>query len=171
MRAAVNLSVRQLRDAGLVAAIERTLAEVGLGAEMLELELTETAAMDDVGRTMRIFARLRERGVNLSLDDFGAGYANLSYLRSLPFDKLKIDRALVTGVATDANSRAICRALIELAKGLDIGVLGEGVEQGTDVAALRAEGCHVFQGYYFSRPLPPAAFADFARRGHAETVA
>ena len=134
------------------------LAASGLRPGCLELELTETAAMEDGRRTLQAFSELRELGVKLAIDDFGAGYSNLTYLRNLPFDRLKIDREFVSGVADHRTSRAICRALIALASGLGIEVLGEGVETLDELRTLQSEGCTVFHGFFFARPLP---FADF----------
>ncbi|WP_293419109.1 bifunctional diguanylate cyclase/phosphodiesterase [Phenylobacterium sp.] len=162
LKVAVNLSARQLLDPHLSAKVERTLARHGLPPQALELELTETAAMADGERTVRLFSTLRDLGVSLAIDDFGSGYSSLSYLKNLPFDKLKIDREFVTQADRRRDSRAICRALIELGRGLDLQVLAEGVETPEEVAALQALGCHIFQGYRFSRPLPAEEFCRLA---------
>ena len=153
LKLAVNLSARQIGDAQLPAKIERTLQRHGVAPEALELELTETAAMADAARSQELFARLRASGVSLSIDDFGAGWSSLSYLRRLPFDKLKIDREFVTAVDRRRDSRAICKALIELGRGLGLTVLAEGVETADEVRTLRELGCSVFQGYFISHPL------------------
>jgi EAL domain-containing protein (putative c-di-GMP-specific phosphodiesterase class I)/GGDEF domain-containing protein len=158
VKVAVNLSVRQLHDPRLVREVADALAASGLTPGCLELELTETAAMEDGRRTLQAFSELRELGVKLAIDDFGAGYSNLTYLRNLPFDRLKIDREFVSGVADHRASRAICRALIALASGLNIEVLGEGVETLDELRTLQSEGCTVFQGFFFARPLPIADF-------------
>lgn len=162
LKVAVNLSARQLLDPNLGAKVERTLARHGLPPQALELELTETAAMADGERTVRLFSALRALGVSLAIDDFGSGYSSLSYLKNLPFDKLKIDREFVAQADRRRDSRAICRALIELGRGLDLQVLAEGVETPEEVAALQALGCHIFQGYRFSRPLPADEFCSLA---------
>jgi EAL domain-containing protein (putative c-di-GMP-specific phosphodiesterase class I)/GGDEF domain-containing protein len=162
MKVAVNLSARQLLDPDLRTKIERTLARHGLSAKALELELTETAAMADADRTAELFTELRQMGVSLAIDDFGSGYSSLSYLKNLPFDKLKIDREFVTAVDQRRNSRAICSALIALGKGLDLLVLAEGVETDAEVTELRSLGCDVFQGYHFSKPLSAKAFRTLA---------
>jgi EAL domain-containing protein (putative c-di-GMP-specific phosphodiesterase class I)/GGDEF domain-containing protein len=163
LKVAVNLSARQLLDPELRAKIERTLQRHGLAAQALELELTETAAMVDAGRTVELFAQLRAMGVSLAIDDFGTGYSSLSYLKNLPFDKLKIDREFVTDVDSRRDSRAICKALIELGNGLDLLVLAEGVETEAETSALRDLGCAVFQGYHFSKPLSGDGFRRLAR--------
>lgn len=158
LRVAVNLSPAQLRDPGLGRSIVRTLARHGLAPSALELELTETAAMEDEARSAALFAELRALGVGLSIDDFGSGYSSLGQLKSLPFDKLKIDREFVADVHVRRDSRAICASLVALADGLGLTLLAEGVERAEEMEALRALGCHIFQGYHFSRPLAPGAF-------------
>jgi EAL domain-containing protein (putative c-di-GMP-specific phosphodiesterase class I)/GGDEF domain-containing protein len=163
LKVAVNLSARQLLDPGLRPKIERTLARHGLKPQALELELTETAAMADAQRTFELFGELHAMGVSLAIDDFGSGYSSLSYLKNLPFDKLKIDREFVTDVDQRRDSRAICRALIELGRGLDLLVLAEGVETAAEVAVLQDLGCRVFQGFHFSKPLTADAFRALAK--------
>jgi EAL domain-containing protein (putative c-di-GMP-specific phosphodiesterase class I)/GGDEF domain-containing protein len=157
---AVNLSTTQCRDPRLTEMVMRTLDRHDLPASSLELELTETAALEDVARTRALLSGLRARGVSVALDDFGAGHANLSYLKSLPFSKLKIDREFVTKVDVDRDGRAICAAIIALARGLEISVLGEGVETLEEIDVLHALGCRLFQGYYFARPLAADVFAQ-----------
>lgn len=166
-KVAVNLSACQLADPLLPEKIMRILDRHRLPASALELELTETAAMADIESTRRLFGTLRDLGLGIALDDFGAGYSSLSYLKNLRFDKLKIDREFVTDVHLRRDSRAICRALIELSRGLDLAVLAEGVESPLEVAALRELGCSLFQGFHFSRPLPPSEFRAFAATGVA----
>jgi Amt family ammonium transporter len=163
IRMAVNLSARQLVDPLLVAKIMRTIERHRLDPGMIELELTESAAMEDADRTARVFAELRATGIRLAIDDFGTGYSSLSYLKRLSFDKLKIDREFVTDIQHRRDSRAICRALVELGRGLDLIVLAEGVECEEEVAALRALGCHIFQGFHFARPMTGEAFRALAR--------
>jgi EAL domain-containing protein (putative c-di-GMP-specific phosphodiesterase class I) len=158
LKVAINVSALQLRDAGLVAAFERTVASHGLSPSNIELELTESATMEDVAHTHTLFERLREIGFSLAIDDFGSGYSSLTYLRRLPFQKLKIDREFVTHVDQRADSRTICKALIDLTAGLELAVLAEGVERFEEVEILRAMGCSTFQGYYFARPLSPEDF-------------
>jgi len=158
LKVAVNLSARQLRDTTLPATIARTLDLYRLPSDSLELELTETVAMEDADRTLAMFTALRAIGVSLAIDDFGAGYSSLSYVKKLPFDKLKIDREFVQGIDTRPDSQAICQALVALGRGLNLSVLAEGVETKAEVEALTALGCTTFQGYYFFRPLPGIAF-------------
>jgi EAL domain-containing protein (putative c-di-GMP-specific phosphodiesterase class I) len=169
IRLAVNLSAVQLEDPELGGLITRMTASHGLSPADIELELTETAAMTDSTRTLRLFQDLRAQGFGLALDDFGSGHSNLGYLQELPFTKLKIDRAFVSNIDSRPGSRAICKALIELGAGLGISVLAEGVERSEEVAALHRLGCSIFQGYYFSRPLSADAFTE--RLGDANWLA
>jgi EAL domain-containing protein (putative c-di-GMP-specific phosphodiesterase class I) len=161
LRMAVNLSARQVSDPQLEIKIERTAVRHGVALGTLELELTETAVMADASRTLDLFTRLRARGVGLAIDDFGAGYSSLSYLKNLPFTKLKIDREFVSNIDTEPSGRAICKALLELGRGLGLVVLAEGVETAEELAVLRRLGCDVFQGFHFSKPLSGDDFLRF----------
>ena len=158
LKMAVNLSTTQCRDPRLNGMVMRTLERHGLEPSSLELELTETTAMEDADHTRRLLTELRAQGVSVAIDDFGAGYSSMSYLKNLPFSKLKIDREFVTDVNALRDSRAICASLIELARGLGIAVLAEGVETLDEVETLQGMGCRLFQGFFFSRPLDAAAF-------------
>jgi EAL domain-containing protein (putative c-di-GMP-specific phosphodiesterase class I)/GGDEF domain-containing protein len=160
LKMAVNLSARQFRDPTLNTMILRTLERHRLEPDSLELELTETATMEDAVHTRQLFGELRALGVSVAIDDFGTGYSSLSYLKNLPFSKLKIDREFVMDVHQRRDSHAICTALVELARGLDILVLAEGVETREEADTLRALGCSMFQGFFFAKPL---AAEDFAR--------
>lgn len=155
---AVNVSAKQLQDMNFVSTVERTVVSHGLSPACIELELTESATMADVTHTHAIFERLREMGFSLAIDDFGSGYSSLTYLRRLPFQKLKIDREFVTHVDQRADSRTICQALIDLTAGLELAVLAEGVERFEEVEMLRTMGCSTFQGFYFSRPIAAEEF-------------
>jgi EAL domain-containing protein (putative c-di-GMP-specific phosphodiesterase class I)/GGDEF domain-containing protein len=159
LKMAVNLSARQFRDPTLNTMILRTLELHRLEPNALELELTETATMEDAQHTRQLFGELRALGVSVAIDDFGTGYSSLSYLKNLPFSKLKIDREFVSEVHQRRDSHAICTALVELARGLDIHVLAEGVETREEADTLRALGCSMFQGFFFARPLAADDFA------------
>jgi EAL domain-containing protein (putative c-di-GMP-specific phosphodiesterase class I)/GGDEF domain-containing protein len=163
LKIAVNLSPAQCRDPRLSEVVMRTLERHGLPTSCLELELTETAAMEDADHIRSLLADLRAHGVDVAIDDFGAGYSSLTYLKNLPFSKLKIDREFVTDVNRRRDSRAICAALIALARGLDIKLLAEGVETLEEVGALRSMGVRLFQGFFFSKPLEASAFPDAVR--------
>lgn len=166
IRLAINLSAIQLQSPTLKSMIERTVASHGLAPSDIELELTETAAMEDRERTVTLFRELRERGFGIAIDDFGSGHSNFGYLKDLPFTKLKIDREFVEQVDTRSGSQAICKALVELGAGLGITVLAEGVERCEEVTALRRLGCQHFQGYFFARPLTAEDFT--AKLGDAD---
>ncbi|MCG6204365.1 EAL domain-containing protein [Rhodopseudomonas sp. HC1] len=154
IRLAVNLSARQFLDKDLVPHVRGAIEAAGISPDRLEIELTETAAMADHAHTRRVFTALRDLGVGIALDDFGTGYASMSYLRKLPFNKLKIDREFVHHVDSSGESQAICDALIALSRGLGINVLAEGAEREEEVRHLLTRGCSTFQGYYFARPVP-----------------
>ncbi|WP_417818883.1 putative bifunctional diguanylate cyclase/phosphodiesterase [Tritonibacter scottomollicae] len=160
VKVAVNLSARQLRSAKLSETILRSTQLHDFSTQRLELELTETAAMEDIIFSAEIFERMRIKGISISIDDFGAGYSSFSYLKNLPFDKLKIDREFVKDVDQCADNQAICAALIALGRGLGIAVLAEGVEREGEVHQLAAMGCILFQGFYFGRPLPAQEFSQ-----------
>jgi EAL domain-containing protein (putative c-di-GMP-specific phosphodiesterase class I) len=160
LKMAVNLSARQFHDPKLNNSIIGALKHYGLAPAQLELELTETATMEDTVLTKQLFGELRDLGVSVAIDDFGTGYSSLSYLKNLPFSKLKIDREFVAEVHQRRDSHAICAALVELARGLEIQILAEGVETQNEANALRHLGCSMFQGYFFARPL---ASEDFVR--------
>jgi len=163
LKVAVNVSALQLRDGSLPAVIERTLAHNALTPAELEIELTETAALEDDGRTRALLGDLRDIGVSVAIDDFGTGYSSLSKLKNLPFSKLKIDREFVTGVDVSRDNQAICGSLVELARGLGMAVLAEGTETAGEVRALRGLGCPMFQGFFFARPLGGAEFETTIR--------
>jgi EAL domain-containing protein (putative c-di-GMP-specific phosphodiesterase class I) len=157
---AINLSARQFLDPKLTGIIVEALADAGVSPDRLEIELAETVAMRDRDVTARIFGHLRDRGIRVAIDDFGAGYSNMGYLRALPFDKLKIDRALVAGVDRASNLHAIASALITLARGLGVKVVAEGAEREEEARLLYEDGCNLFQGFYFGRPVAPDRFQD-----------
>ncbi len=163
LKMAVNLSARQFADPSLNTTIVRTLERHRLAPGALEVELTETAAMEDAARTRRLVEELRALGVSVAIDDFGAGYSSLSYLKNLPFSKLKIDREFVTKIDERRDSQAICRALVELSRGLDIQVLAEGAETREEVETLRSLGCSLIQGYIFAKPMSGADFVRTVR--------
>jgi diguanylate cyclase (GGDEF)-like protein len=157
---AVNLSARSLLDQDLPASIARHLADAGLPAEALTLEITESSIMREPDRTIVLLRRLRALGVRLSVDDFGTGYSSLSYLKRLPVQEVKIDRAFVAAIERDAGDMAIVRAIIHLAHDLDLAVVAEGVETDEGLAMLRQLGADVAQGYLLGRPLGAAATAE-----------
>lgn len=155
----VNLSARQFRDLGLVEEVAGILEESGLDASSLILEITETAAMEDVSFTTAMLGELKALGVKLAMDDFGTGYTSLSYLKRFPVDILKIDRSIVSEVDRHPEDAAIVSATITLAHALGLGVVAEGVETSEELAELHKVGCDIGQGYYWWRPSPANAVA------------
>jgi len=136
------------------------LAETGLDATHLELELTESMVMHDVEQATAIMSNLKALGVQLSIDDFGTGYSSLAYLRHFPIDVLKIDKTFVSDITNSDDDVAIVRAIISLAHSLRLKVIAEGVETPQQLAFLRQHGCDQMQGYLFSRPLTADAFEE-----------
>ncbi|HET6394088.1 MAG TPA: EAL domain-containing protein [Blastococcus sp.] len=161
---AVNLSTRCLLDAGLPEIVARLLAQHGVPARLLRLEVTESAVMGDAARCMEVLQRLHDLGVKLSIDDFGTGYSSMSYLRRLPVDELKIDRSFVLGMTTTAHDAVLVRTAIDLGHNLGLTVVAEGVEGAEHVAALRELGCDVAQGYHFARPMAGAQMGELLAR-------
>lgn len=152
----VNLSARQLNDPHLVDKVKRTLDATQVPADRMELELTETVLARGNDQMRETLSQLRDLGIRLSVDDFGAGYANFSYLANLRLDRLKIDRSLIANVVDSETDAAVIRAVVDLAHTLGMEVVAEGVETRAQYERLVTMGCDVIQGYYFSKPLPPA---------------
>jgi len=151
---AINISMRDLHDSRLPAAVAALLKSHDLPPELLWLEVTESGVMSDVSRAMDVLQRLRALGIRMSIDDFGTGYSSLAYLKQLPVDELKIDKSFVLHVTEDQNDAAIVRATVELGHQLGLRVLAEGVETQAAWELVRTVGCDMAQGYYFARPLP-----------------
>jgi EAL domain-containing protein (putative c-di-GMP-specific phosphodiesterase class I) len=157
----VNVSGRQLINPGFPAQVASIAAHSGLRAGTLALELTETVLMDDeFDSPAEALAALHEQGLTIALDDFGTGYSSLSRLKNLPVDVLKIDRSFVSGVARNANDRAIVKATIEMAHAVGLIVVGEGVETQEQADYLRVSGCDRVQGYLYARPQPAEAITQ-----------
>jgi len=164
----------QFNNAGLVQAVVGALAASELPPHRLELEITEAVLIRDDAAALGILHQLRELGVRVALDDFGTGYSSLSYLQRFPFDKIKIDRAFISGIGDSDYSRNIVQAIVDIATTRQITTTAEGVETHEQSQALRALGCSEMQGYLFSPPVPPATLArllpsprrrDLARTG------
>ena len=151
----VNISQSQLAMGNFPDKVAKALAETGLPASVLILEVTESVIAENIAASIQQMGRLREMGVRFSLDDFGTGYSSLSYLRQLPIDELKIDKSFVNSLLCDAETRAIVKIILSLADVLKLDVVAEGVEQEEQWQALQELGCSGFQGYFFSRPQPP----------------
>ncbi len=170
-RVAVNFSARTFRDADLVAGVRETLFACGVPAAALEIEITETLAMEDADTTAAVMRDLKRLGVGITIDDFGTGYSSLAYLRSFPIDALKVDRSFVRTLAAEPESAQIVAAVVALAHGLGLLVVGEGVEEEAQWRLLRELGCDRVQGHLFSAPVPPARCWELLRAPSLPLVA
>jgi EAL domain-containing protein (putative c-di-GMP-specific phosphodiesterase class I) len=154
LRMAVNLSARQFADDGLLATVMAALVESGLPPASLELEITESIAIQGLERTVTMLTALKRLGIALAMDDFGTGYSSLSYLKRFPLDALKVDQSFVRNITTDSGDAAITRAVVAMAHSFGMFVIAEGVETTQHLDFLAALGCEIAQGYLFSKPLP-----------------
>ena len=148
----VNLSAKQFQNPSLVEEVTQALTESGLDAASLKLEITESVVMQDAPATLAKLQELKDLGIRLAIDDFGTGYSSLGYLKSFPVDTLKIDRSFVKGLSKDGNDSAIVRAVVTVAKSLNMDVTAEGVETDEQRVELKALGCDRGQGFLFARP-------------------
>jgi diguanylate cyclase (GGDEF)-like protein len=155
---AVNLSAKQFDHNQITRLTTEALSESGLEPKYLELEVTESIIMQNVEQAISVMNTLKTIGVKLSIDDFGTGYSSLSYLKRFPLDKLKIDQSFVRDIEADGDDAAIVTAIIGLAKSLNLRVIAEGVEKKLQLDFLRNGDCDEMQGYFFSKPIPPAEF-------------
>ncbi|TXF12172.1 EAL domain-containing protein, partial [Pelomicrobium methylotrophicum] len=158
-RLAVNVDAQQLEDAEFVAKAQAIIRAAGLAPSRFELELTESGMMADPERAIRVTQALKAAGFALSIDDFGAGYSSLAYLKRFAADKLKIDISFVRDMLDDRNDYAIVKTIIAMARSLGLKTLAEGVEAAAQAQALLELGCDEAQGYYFDPPAPADVFA------------
>jgi diguanylate cyclase (GGDEF)-like protein len=170
VQVAMNLSARNLLDAGLADAVGRQLRLHELSAQRITFEITESVIMEEPDRAIAVLRDLSDMGIELAIDDFGMGYSSLSYLKHLPVDEIKIDRQFVTNMAADPKDAVIVRSIIELARNLGLRTVAEGVEDEITLGRLRRFGCDVAQGFHISRPqavaqLTPWLVAHGCRRG------
>ena len=156
----VNLSVRQIRHPGLIEDVQGALRESGLHPRWLILEITESSVLGDEERHIDTLFKLRDLGVRFALDDFGTGYSSLSYLKRMPVGMLKIDRSFVESLGEDAEDEVLISGIVGVARGLGLRVLAEGVETPEQLERVKALGCDLAQGYYFSKPLPAEAAGE-----------
>jgi diguanylate cyclase (GGDEF)-like protein/PAS domain S-box-containing protein len=162
---AVNLSAWQLHKTSLLKTVDAALAKSGLPPECLELEITETVAMRNPVQTLALLQSFAERGVRLSLDDFGKGYSSLNYLKDFPVHAIKVDQSFVKGLPASPKDAAIVKAMIALARNLELRCLAEGIETREQLDFLVREGCEHGQGYLYSRPVPEAEFQALLKKG------
>ncbi len=155
----VNISSYQFTSE-LVDMVARVLNDTGIPAELVDLEITESTLMGNTGESEKALLALKNLGVQLSIDDFGMGYSSLSYLTRFPVDCLKIDKSFIIGVEQNRNNAVIARAIIGLADSLGLRVIAEGVEDQQSCDFLQGQGCHIHQGFLFSKPLPSNEFVE-----------
>ncbi|QJD60813.1 EAL domain-containing protein [Pseudomonas sp. gcc21] len=170
LRMAVNLSTVQLHHSGLADKVAALMQRYELPPLSLELEVTETGLMDDISAAASHLNNLKKAGVLIAIDDFGTGYSSLSYLRGLPLDKIKIDKSFVQDVLLNEDDATIVRAIIQLGRSLNMQVIAEGVETLEQQTYVINHGCNEGQGYYYSRPLPASAVADWLHRYNTRSL-
>jgi EAL domain-containing protein (putative c-di-GMP-specific phosphodiesterase class I) len=159
----INLSGRQFYRDDIAHRITRIVREAGCDPAWIELEVTETSLLHDLDSIRKTLHLLRSEGFTVAIDDFGTGYSSLTHLKHFPIDTLKIDISFISDLETDPGDAAITEAIIGLARGLGLRVVAEGVGTKAQLDFLVARGCHYFQGYWMSRPLPVADFVRFVR--------
>lgn len=150
---AVNLSAAQIIKADTAEKIESTIKETGLDPKYIELEITESIAIKKINYVVDLLNKLKKIGVSIAIDDFGTEYSSLSRLKSLPIDRIKIDKQFIDGIESSEKDRAIITVIINLAKSLDLNVLLEGVETKAQLDFLKEEKCDAVQGYYYYKPM------------------
>jgi diguanylate cyclase (GGDEF)-like protein/PAS domain S-box-containing protein len=151
---AINLSAIQLESDKFGDTLKRILAETKTNTKFVELEITESLLMKDLGKSIKLLTEIRDLGINIALDDFGTGYSSLSYLKQLPINTLKIDKSFIDNISTNEREKAIVDGIIQLAQKIGLDVIAEGVETKEQIQLLKQMGCNQIQGYYFSKPLP-----------------
>jgi diguanylate cyclase (GGDEF)-like protein/PAS domain S-box-containing protein len=159
LQLAVNVSARQFRQPDFVEQVQQVIQATGIDPRRLKIELTESLVLDNVDDSIAKMRALKAIGIGLSMDDFGTGYSSLSYLKQLPLDQLKIDQSFVRDLVSDPNDAAIVQAIITMGQAFGLNVIAEGVETEAQRAYLDRHGCHAFQGYLFSMPVPIEQFS------------
>jgi EAL domain-containing protein (putative c-di-GMP-specific phosphodiesterase class I) len=160
VRVCVNLSPSQFQSGDLATSVAGVLESTGLAPSLLELEVTEDILLLDEARVLDIFERIRKLGAHIVFDDFGTGYASLSYLKKFPLDGLKIDRSFVLELLADSDDAAIVGSTINLSRQLGLSVIAEGIENRATADLLVSMGCEQGQGYFFGRPMPAQSFEN-----------
>jgi len=158
LRMAVNVTARQLNDVDFARRVMALLEETGTPPQQLEIEITESLLANDMEYVLDVLRQLKARGIWIAVDDFGTGYSSLSYLKRFPIDRLKIDQSFVRDLETDADDAAIVRAIVQMARSLNLDVLAEGVETQAIADGLHELSCELAQGWHFGRPMPDEAF-------------
>jgi EAL domain-containing protein (putative c-di-GMP-specific phosphodiesterase class I) len=161
----INLSANSFFDRTLVQFVDEVLARTGVAPSQLVIELTESVLMQDTDAANRVIASLRQRGIRISLDDFGTGFSSLGYLNRFDIDEIKIDRSFVLDLESDPTAQALVQAVISLGHALGLEVVAEGVETEAQATLLRQMGCDIFQGFLFARPMPGDQFFAYCSSG------
>ncbi len=171
IKVCVNVSARQFAEKNFVARVVNALEKSGLDARYLELELTESLIMRDIGQAIGTMNDLQRLGVQIAIDDFGTGYSSLSALKTFPVARLKIDKSFIKGLPSNIDDRAVTTAVISLGKKLNLRIVAEGVENDDQIAFLRKNKCDELQGFRFSRPIPADQIGDFLHKQNDSTAA
>jgi len=170
LRVGINLSTKQLADPNLDSTITNIISETGISPQLVEIEITESAVIDDMEKAIAILDNLRDKGFKIAMDDFGTGYSSLSMLQHLPLDTLKIDRAFIKDINDNGENSELARAIIAMAKSLNMHIIAEGAEEHSHYNFLKQQKADEIQGYYFSKPLSEEDFIDFVQ-SHLEKTA
>ena len=163
LRVAVNVSARQFEQKNLTERVRQILTETNLDPKCLELELTESLILQDEKTAVQAFTAWRDMGISIAIDDFGTGYSSLSYPKRFAFDAIKIDKSFIRDIADDRQNAAITIAIIQMAHGMNMTVIAEGVENESELAFLCDRECDEIQGYFFSQALPMAEFEELLK--------
>jgi diguanylate cyclase (GGDEF)-like protein len=169
IKIAVNVSAQQFMQTDLVSKVKEAIAESGIEAKQLELELTEGMVIKDLEKTIATMSELRNLGIGLAIDDFGTGYSSLSYLKRFPIQKLKVDRAFIKDITNAEDDTEITKGIIQLGHSLKLRIITEGVETEEQLAYLIKHQCDLIQGFYFSKPLPVDEFEAYILQNHSKT--
>jgi EAL domain-containing protein (putative c-di-GMP-specific phosphodiesterase class I) len=158
LKVAVNLSSRQFREDDLLSSVRGILSQTGCAARWLELEITESLLLDDDDGVRATLQGFRDLGMSIAIDDFGTGYSALGYLKRFPIDVLKIDRSFTHDITLERDSTELTKAIITMARSLNLELVAEGIETETQELFLQAHGCHLGQGYRYGKPMPKEQF-------------
>jgi sensor c-di-GMP phosphodiesterase-like protein len=160
---AINVSAQQMRGDNCVSLLEEAMRANGIDGRQIELEITESMMMEDIGDAVTYLARFKELGVGIAIDDFGTGFSSLSYLRQLPIDTLKVDRAFIRDIGQNGDGERIGEMIVALSKLLHLNTVAEGVETQRQAETVRAWGCQIAQGFLYSPALAPDEFEQWVR--------
>jgi diguanylate cyclase len=162
----INLSKKQFNDRSLIDTINASLTEADFGSRFMELEITESIVMHNEHKIINLLQSIAKLGIQLSMDDFGTGYSSFSFLKDFPINILKIDRSFIKDLKTESHREiAIIKAIIAVAKSLDLGIIAEGVETGEQLTIMHGLDCEVIQGFLLSKPVPAEEAERFLSRG------